>query len=86
MSKTIFEAAEACVNAIWHEISSSAIVSTSRIYPSTKAWYVQAHTEVSDGSYLIAYMWDTDWEPQVMTFSDEDVFSRYMANMYDLPD
>lgn len=86
MSKTIFKAAEACVAAIEQQGVNTAIVSTSRVYPTTKAWYVQAHSEYRDGSYIVAYMWYHDSEPTTMNIPDAADFSRYMTYMYDLPE
>lgn len=86
MSKTIFEAAKACVAAIEQQGSNSNIVSTCRVYPTTKAYYVQAHSEYREGSYIVAYMWDNDSEPTIVNNMDAADFSRYMTYMYDLPE
>lgn len=84
MSKTIFKAAEACVAAIEQQGVTTAIVSTCRVYPTTKSWYVQAHSEYRKGGYIVAFMWDHDSKPATMRFMNDADLHRYMTGMYDI--
>lgn len=84
MSKSINSAAMACKEAILDINETITIVCTSRLYPNTRDWYVQAHAKLAPQDYVVAYMWMHEKKPTIMHFDTFAAFSEYLEYMYDI--
>lgn len=86
MSKTIFEAAKACQEAILRRDEEVNVTVTSRIYPHTGSYYVQAHARLTNGMYIVAFLWEGDKEVGTFRFDTLEEMQSYMQRLYTMHD